>query len=116
MPDPYPPPTWTDGMTPTVDQLKAWIRTFDPARHDARVAADMIAGQLADEQRAHWATKARLEAVAREKLLERDRYRLAWLSACRSRRALRRMVRARDDMLREADQVLETCLENGGTV
>lgn len=61
---PYPSPTWPDGATPTVDQLKEWVRTHRPDQgYDARVAADMIVGMLADEQRRRQELQVQVEAV-----------------------------------------------------
>lgn len=77
MPEKFPPPTWADGATPTPDKLREWLRTFDPAVHDARIAADMVIGMLIDERRAHqatWAERNTLEVHA-------SRYRAAWHSA-----------------------------------
>lgn len=85
MPDRYPDPTWVDGMTPSVDQLRAWLHAHK-GDHDARVAAHMILGMLADEQRAHAVTRAGAHGLYRKAA----RYRLAWLSAAARARGIHR--------------------------
>lgn len=92
MPEPFPPQTWPEGATPAVDQLRAWIRTFNPQQHDARIAADMIAGMWDLERRAHRQTRYTLElrqAAVQKYAGKAKRYRLAWLAARARARGLR---------------------------
>lgn len=75
--DPWPQATWPEGAVPSVDQLREWLHTFNPGVHDARPAAGMILGMLADAQRA--AEALRVDSWQLEQRF--NRYRLAWLSA-----------------------------------
>lgn len=81
MTDRWPAATWKDGHAPTVRQLREWLRAFTP-EHDARPAADMILGMLADTERAV-SIYARLLRLERRKA---ERFRCAWLSARKGRR------------------------------
>lgn len=78
MPDPWPAPTWPEGLVPTNDQLREFIDAHSPgAGHDGRVAARMILGMLVERER----YLETLEAYNAQLLAERRRYRLAWKSA-----------------------------------
>lgn len=83
MPEPIiAPQTWPEGATPTVDQLRAWVRSHPPApagSSDARIAAGVILKMLAAEQRRTRDLERRVDALTDAM----GRYRLAWLSARR---------------------------------
>ena len=82
-PDLFPSPTWPEGMVPTIEQLDAWLRTFRRGQHDARIAADMILGMLAEERRSAAQELGSTRDALESALMRAGRYRVAWMAARR---------------------------------